>query len=161
PIQYHYTMTNTSSSDSPNLVLDSTNQGSGDRDTFTDTLLGDLEAAACAADGTNDGHLSMAPGSSLSFDVTRTLQANDPKPLTNSAEFVFTTSKNLGSFPNRLHAPTQVAIAPPADSNISPPADHVNAVGDPPSFPVTVNKTIDGVSAAAAGPTVNFFLSDS
>src|SRR5262249_41549929 len=142
PIQYHYTMTNTSSSDSPNLVLDSSNQGPGDRDTFADTLLGDLEAAACAADGTNDGHLSMAPGSSLSFDVTRTLQASDPKPLTNSAEVVFTLAQNLGAFSNQIHAPSQVAVVHTVDASISIAADDINAVGDPHTFTVTVNKTI-------------------
>src|SRR5205085_9896628 len=46
PITYTYTVHNSSSADSPNLVLDSTNQGAGDPNTFTDTLLGDLEADA-------------------------------------------------------------------------------------------------------------------
>jgi uncharacterized repeat protein (TIGR01451 family) len=156
-IDYHYTMTNTSSADSPNLVLDTSNPNSS----FTDTLLGDLEAAATAADGTNDGKLSLAPGASLSFDVFRTLQAGDPKPLTNSAEAIFTLAQNLGPFTNRIHAPSNVATVNVVDANISIAPDAVNKVGDPHTFTVTVNQVINGVSSPASGANVSVSLADS
>src|SRR5262249_28067450 len=46
-ITYTYTVNNTSSSDSPNLVLSTSNPNNS----FTDTLLGNLEADAIAAGG--------------------------------------------------------------------------------------------------------------
>ena len=82
-ITYTYSVSNTSSSDSPNLVLDSTNQGAGDPNTFTDTLLGDLEADAIhAATGNNTATVaSIAPGGSFTFTETRNIQSGDPNPL--------------------------------------------------------------------------------
>src|SRR5262249_26014851 len=107
PITYTYTVSNTSSSDSPNLVLDLSNPNNS----FTDTLLGNLEADAIAAMPLHPsaGVGSVAPGGSFTFTETRTLLAGDPKPLTNSAEGIFTLAQNLGNFSNRIHAPSSVA----------------------------------------------------
>src|SRR5206468_3799354 len=94
-ITYTYAVNNTSSADSPNLVLDTNNANNS----FTDTLLGDLEADAIAAGGG-----SVAPGGSFSFIETRAIQAGDPSPLTNSATVIFTLAQNLGSFGNLITA---------------------------------------------------------
>ena len=67
-VTYDFTITNTGSPDSPNLLLDS----------VIDSLLGDLAAAAPAACD------SLAPGASCSFSVTRTVLAVDPDPLDNT-----------------------------------------------------------------------------
>src|SRR5262249_8294769 len=91
PITYTYTVTNTSSSDSPNLVLSTSNPN----DSFTDTLLGNLEADAIAAGGG-----SVAPGGSFTFTETRPIQAGDPSPLTNTVTVAFTLAQNLGNFSN-------------------------------------------------------------
>src|SRR5206468_7136678 len=68
-ITYTYTVNNTSSSDSPNLVLSTSNANNS----FTDTLIGDIEADAVAAGGG-----SVAPGGSFSFTETRAITAGDP-----------------------------------------------------------------------------------
>ena len=94
-ITYTYTVNNTSSADSPNLVLDTSNPNNS----FTDTLLGNLEADAIAAGGG-----SLAPGGSFTFTETRAIQAGDPTPLTNTATVVFTLAQNLGSFSNLITA---------------------------------------------------------
>src|SRR5206468_6946916 len=49
----------------------------------------------------------LAPGGSFTFTETRTLLSSDPKPLTNSAEGIFTLAQNLGNFSNRIHAPSR------------------------------------------------------
>src|SRR4029453_7489391 len=105
PITYTYTVTNTSSSDSPNFVLSTSNPNNS----FTDTLLGDLEADAIAAGGG-----SVAPGGSFTFTETRAIQAGDPTPLNNSATVVFTLAQNLGSFGNliRANAAASVTLLP-------------------------------------------------
>lgn len=97
PITYTFTVTNTSSADSPNLALGTAN------DSFTDTLLGDLEDEALAAidalDGIADGDTSLAPGESIIFNVTRYIPAGDPTPLVNAVTVAFSLAQNLGVFP--------------------------------------------------------------
>src|SRR5262249_19052356 len=60
PTTYTFTVNNTSPADSPNLVLDPNNVN----DSFTDTLLGNLEPAAIAAMPIHDanGAGEVAPG---------------------------------------------------------------------------------------------------
>jgi uncharacterized repeat protein (TIGR01451 family) len=160
PITYTYMVTNTSSSDSPNLVLDLSNPN----DSFIDTLLGNIEADAIAAMPLHPsaGVGSVAPGGSFSFTETRTLLATDPEPLTNSAEGIFTLAQNLGTFTNRIHAPSQVATVNIVDANVSIAPDAVNAVGQPHTFTVTVNQLLNGGSPTpAAGATVTVTLTDS
>ena len=66
---YTFTITNTSSEDAPDLILDS----------VTDALLGDLEAAAIA-----EGCGTLAPGASCAFTADRVVQIGDPDPLPNT-----------------------------------------------------------------------------
>ena len=98
-ITYTYTVTNTSSADSPDLALGTAN------DSFTDTLLGDVEADAIAA-GAGD----MAPGASVTFTETRAIQAGDPTPLVDSAAVAFTLAQNLGEFSNIIHASDSASV---------------------------------------------------
>ena len=146
-ITYTYTVNNTSSSDSPNLVLSTSNASNS----FTDTLLGNLEADAIAAGGG-----SVAPGGSFSFTETRAIQAGDPSPLTNSATVVFTLAQNLGSFGNliRANASTSVTLLP--ELNITKAATNGVTVihpGDTASFTITVSNT-------GAGAATNVVVTD-
>src|SRR3989304_4989708 len=68
-VTYPCTISNTSSSDTPDLLLDS----------LTDTLLGDLSDDAPAACD------QLAPGASCTFNVVYTVQVGDPDPLLNTA----------------------------------------------------------------------------
>jgi hypothetical protein len=147
-ITYTYTVNNTSSSDSPNLVLDAANPN----DLFTDTLLGNLEADAIAAGGG-----SVGPGGSFTLTETRAIQAGDPTPLVDTATVAFTLAQNLGSFTNIIHAQGSASVT------LLPHLTIVKAVtsgynstihpGDTASFTITV--TNDG-----AGPATNVVVTD-
>ena len=80
-ITYNFTVNNTGSSDSPDLVLDS----------VTDTVLGDLTAVATAA-----GCGTLASGASCNFSANYTIQDSDPSPLVN----VVTIHYHPDDFPN-------------------------------------------------------------
>jgi len=82
-ITYHFTINNLSSADSPDLILVS----------VTDTVLGDLTAAASAA-----GCDTLASGSSCGFTFDYTIQATDPNPLVN----IVTIHYNPEGFPNDI-----------------------------------------------------------
>src|SRR5262245_55476574 len=148
PITYTFTVTNTSSADSPNLVLSTSNPNNS----FTDTLLGDLEAKAIAAGGG-----SVAPGGSFTFTVTRNIQAGDPSPLTDTATAVFTLAQNLGSFPNRIpaQASTRVILLPELKiaKAVTTGFPDVIHPGDTASFTITVSNT-------GAGPATNVRVTD-
>ena len=145
-ITYTYTVNNTSSADSPSLVLGTPN------DSFIDSLLGDLEADAVAAGGG-----SMAPGGSFTFTETRPIQAGDPTPLVNTATVAFTLAQNLGTFSNIIRAESSATVT------LLPHLQIVKAVtsgynslihpGDTASFTITV--TNDG-----AGPATNVVVTD-
>ena len=101
-ITYNFTITNTSSSDSPNLILDSvTDVGTGWAG------LGDLTATASA-----NGCGSLAPGTSCSFSVNYTIQAGDPNPLHNTV----TVHYHPDGFPNDVSDSDDhsVTIVPPS-----------------------------------------------
>src|SRR5262249_37567700 len=100
-ITYTYTVSNTSSADSPNLILST----SDPNNSFSDSLLGDLEADAIAAGGG-----SMAPGASFSFTETRAIQAGDPTPLLDKAAVAFTLAQNLGAFANIITAQSSASV---------------------------------------------------
>jgi hypothetical protein len=82
-ITYSFTINNLSSTDSPNLVLDS----------VTDTVLGSLTATA-----SSNGCSSLAAGGSCSFTFDYTIQAGDPNPLVN----VVTVHYHPANFPNDI-----------------------------------------------------------
>src|SRR5439155_17216202 len=67
-VTYTFTITNTSSADSPDLLLSS----------VVDDVIGSLTAQATAA-----GCTRLAPGASCNFNVTRPVLAGDPNPLVN------------------------------------------------------------------------------
>lgn len=81
-INYTFTVNNLSSSDSPNLILDS----------IVDDVLGDLAATAPASCD------SIAAGGSCTFDVAYTIQGSDPDPLTNTV----TVHYHPSGFPNDI-----------------------------------------------------------
>lgn len=146
PITYTYTVNNTSSADSPNLVLGTAN------DSFTDSLLGNLEANAIAAGGG-----SVAPGGSFTFTETRAIQAGDPTPLVNTAEVAFTLAQNLGTFPNiiRAQSSASVTLLPHLTIVKAVTSGYNNTIepGDTASFTITVSN--DG-----AGPAKNVVVTD-
>jgi uncharacterized repeat protein (TIGR01451 family) len=82
-ITYNFTINNLSSDDSPNLILDS----------VSDTIIGDLTAAATAGDcGT------LVSGGSCSFTADYTIAFDDPSPLVN----VVTVLYHPDGFPNDI-----------------------------------------------------------
>ncbi len=82
-ITYNFTINNLSSADSPNLILDS----------VTDTVIGDLTAAAAAG-----GCGSLASGGSCNFTADYTIAFDDPSPLVN----VVTVHYHPDGFPNDI-----------------------------------------------------------
>jgi uncharacterized repeat protein (TIGR01451 family) len=146
-ITYTYKVTNTSSSDSPNLVLSTSNANNS----FTDDLLGDLEADAVTAGGG-----SVAPGASFSFTENRAIQAGDPSPLKNKATVIFTLAQNLGAFSNKIKAEAQTSVILLPELTITKVAtdglDHI-LPGDTASFTITVSNT-------GAGPATNVKVTD-
>jgi hypothetical protein len=139
PITYTFTVTNTSSADSPNLVLDLSNPN----DSFTDSLLGNLEADAIhAATGNNAATVArIAPGASFTFTEKRAIQAGDPTPLTDSASAGFTLAQNLGSFPNVIPASAGATVRL-VNAEISIAGSGVNEVNNPHTFVVTVKEDL-------------------
>src|SRR5262249_23149261 len=122
PITYTYTVSNTSSSDSPNLVLDTSNPNNS----FTDTLLTTAAGYNLEADALTNGLVfldtnknavldpgetvlgtgftSLAPGQAFQLTETRAIQAGDKTPLINTATVSFTLAQNLGNFSNIITA---------------------------------------------------------
>jgi uncharacterized repeat protein (TIGR01451 family) len=104
-INYTITITNASSSDSPNLVLDS----------ISDPLLGgDITASAPAA------CLSLAPGANCTFLVARAVQSGDPDPLINTV----TVHYHPDGFPNDITDTDSATV------NILQPGINVTKTGD-------------------------------
>lgn len=154
-ITYTFTVTNTSSADSPNLVLDLSNPN----DLFIDTLLGDLEADAIHA-ATSDNTATaagIAPGATFTFSVTRAVQAGDPTPLTDTASVAFRLAQNVGVFTNisTASASASVILVPHLEITkaVTPGFPDVIHPGDTASFTITV--TNDG-----AGPATNVIVTD-
>jgi uncharacterized repeat protein (TIGR01451 family) len=158
-ITYTFTVTNTSSSDSPNLVLDLNNPN----DSFTDSLLTtaagyNLEADAIhAATGDNTATVaSIAPGASFTFTETRAIQPGDPTPLTDTSNAAFTLAQDLGTFPNIIPASGSASVTLVPDLNIVKTVTADQTVihpGDTASFTITV-------SNPGAGTANNVVLTD-
>jgi uncharacterized repeat protein (TIGR01451 family) len=147
-ITYTFTVKNTSSADSPNLALDALNPNNS----FTDSLLGNLEADAVAAGGG-----SVTPGDSFSFTETRAIQAGDPTPLANTANAVFTLAQGLGSFDNLITAQgsSSVTLVPHLEISKAVTSGFQDVIhpGDTASYTITV--TNDG-----AGTATNVIVKD-
>jgi uncharacterized repeat protein (TIGR01451 family) len=82
-VTYDFTINNLSSSDSPNLILDS----------VTDTVLGDLTTTATAA-----GCDTLGDGGTCNFTFDYTILGTDPNPLVN----VVTVHYHPDGFPNDI-----------------------------------------------------------
>jgi uncharacterized repeat protein (TIGR01451 family) len=150
-ITYTFTVTNTSSADSPDLVLST----SDPNNFFTDTLLGDLEADAIAAGGG-----SLAPGASFSFTKTRAIQTGDPNPLPNTATVAFTVAAVPaagfdGGNVIQAQASASVTLLPHLQITKAVTSGFPDVIhpGDTASFTITV--TNDG-----AGPATNVLVTD-
>jgi uncharacterized repeat protein (TIGR01451 family) len=167
PITYTYTVTNTSSPDSPNLVLDLNNPNSS----FTSTLFGNIEADAIHAfTSSSTATVASIPPrtngvpTSFTFTETHIIGASPsdlPGPINDSsvAHFTLANGPNGETFPNIIFTNTAVApVVHIVDANVSIAPNAFNEVGVPHTFTVTVNQTIDGVSSGAANANVTVTL---
>jgi hypothetical protein len=138
-ITYTFTVSNTSSADSPNLVLDLSNPN----DSFTGTLLGNLEADAIhAAAGNNTATVaSIAPGTSFTFTETRAIQPSDLTPLTDTSNVAFTLAQNLGNFIDVIPASASASVT--LVPTIAAPGfiSGLVAVGHPVTYALKVTNT--------------------
>ena len=118
-VNYTIKVCNTSSADTPDLV----------KDTVTDSLIGGVDAAFGA---------SLASGQCESHDFTRTVQANDPDPLVNTA----TAHYHPTGFPNDITASDDhtVNLFQPSVT-IDKTGDELSKVGDTVQYTITVTNT--------------------
>ena len=91
-ITYTFDITNTSSADSPDLVLEAAN----------DSLLGDIS---------NSFPASLATGDTATIELTRDIQSGDPDPLVNEVDVLY----HPDGFPNDItgEASCSVGVVPP------------------------------------------------
>ncbi|HEY3413638.1 MAG TPA: hypothetical protein VGM51_11380, partial [Armatimonadota bacterium] len=149
-VTYHFTITNTSSSDSPNLILDS----------LTDDVLGDLADDAPAACD------SLAPAASCTFDVTWTVAAVDIHPADKVADDPVINTATVHFHPDgftndiaatdshelNLFQPS-IAFSKTADTQLSKATDDVNytltlnntSSADAPDLVCTITDTMLGI----------------
>jgi uncharacterized repeat protein (TIGR01451 family) len=122
-VTYTFTIENTSSGDSPNLVLDS----------IDDSLLGNLADGEAPPDCGN-----LAPGATCTFDVSRTVQAGDPDPLENTV----TVHYHPAEFPNDITDSDShsVDLFQPSVT-IDKTGDELSKVGDSVDYVITVTNT--------------------
>lgn len=129
-VTYHFKITNTSSNDSPNLILDS----------ISDDVLGNLASYA-------SGCTSLAPGAVCEFDVPWTVAAVDLHPADGQADdpVINTVAIHFHpeNFPNDISATgshelnlfqPSIAFAKTADTELSKATDDVN-------YTLTLNNT--------------------
>jgi uncharacterized repeat protein (TIGR01451 family) len=147
-VTYHFTINNTSSTDSPFLMLDS----------ISDDVLGDLSALATAA-----GCDNLAPGGSCTFGVPWTVAQGSPDPVVNTVEVHYHPS----DFPNDITASAShelnlfqpsITFDKSADTQLSKVGDVVNytltlnnnSSPDSPVLNCTVTDALLGVNKAVA-----------
>jgi uncharacterized repeat protein (TIGR01451 family) len=122
-INYTFTITNQSSSDSPNLVLDS----------ISDPLLGgDITASAPAPCA------SLAPGASCNFQLARSVQGGDPDPLVNTV----TVHYHPAGFPNDITDTDSavVNILQPG-LNVTKSGPDLSKIGDEVRYTFSINNS--------------------
>ena len=122
-INYTFTITNLSSSDSPDLVLDS----------IDDPLLGgDITASAPAACA------SLAQGASCSFQLARPVQGGDPDPLVNTV----TVHYHPAGFPNDITDTDSatVNILQPG-LNVTKSGPDLSKIGDEVTYTFSINNS--------------------
>jgi uncharacterized repeat protein (TIGR01451 family) len=126
-VTYSFTITNNSSSDSPDLILDS----------VSDDVLGDLAGDAPSSCD------QLAPGDSCSFDVDYTIQGDDPDPLVN----IVTVHYHPSGFPNDISDTDTASVNLfQVSVNIDKTGDALSKVGDDVNYTITVTNTSSGDS---------------
>ncbi len=138
-VTYTFTITNTSSQDSPNLTLAS----------ISDSVIGNLMSQATAA-----GCDVLTYQEVCSFSVSRTVQAGDPDPLVNTVNVLY----HPDGFPNDITASASHSV------NLFQPSVKITKTG--PAFSkagdtATYNVTIQNTSSADSPNLVLASFSDS
>jgi uncharacterized repeat protein (TIGR01451 family) len=136
-VTYTFTISNGSSSDSPDLKLDS----------ISDTVLGDLVAEATAA-----GCDNLAPGAGCNFTVDRTVLGTDPDPLPNTV----TVHYHPVGFTNDITDDDghEVNLFQPSIT-FDKTGDALSKVGDEVTYTLTLNNT-----SSADSPKLNCTITD-
>jgi hypothetical protein len=147
PITYTFAITNTSTSNSPHLVLDLSNPN----DFIVDDLFSNITADAVHAETGNPSATvaDIAPGVTFSFTETRPIMASDATPLTDHVTADFTLAQNLGNFSNIITAAASTTTHT-VDAEVTIAPDATNEVGQAHTFTVTVMEN-DGLPIGAAG----------
>jgi uncharacterized repeat protein (TIGR01451 family) len=125
-VTYEFTITNTSSADSPDLNLAS----------VSDSVLGGLTATAGA-----NGCGTLAAGDSCNFSVAYTVQAGDPDPLVNQVDVLY----HPEGFPNDItgsgsHELDLVAPAYTLDKQCAP---ETGTIGELVTYTISIENTGD------------------
>jgi uncharacterized repeat protein (TIGR01451 family) len=125
-VDYTFAVTNTSSSDSPDLVNGS----------ITDDVLGDLLDAANPFVTSSTCSATLPTGGSCTITATRTVQQGDPDPLDN----VVTVLYNPEGFPNEITASDEhsVNLFQPAIA-VDKTGDELSKVGDDVNYTITLS----------------------
>ncbi|HEX5616596.1 MAG TPA: hypothetical protein VFZ83_15705 [Acidimicrobiia bacterium] len=128
PVAYTFTVTNTSSADSPPLV----------NGTIVDSLLGDLLDPANPYVTGGDCTATLAVGASCTITASRTVLAGDPDPLPNTV----TVHYNPQGFPNDITDTDDhsVELFQP-QIVVTKTGDGLSKVGDPVSYTVMISNT--------------------
>jgi hypothetical protein len=137
PVTYNYLITNTSSDDSPDLILDSV-LDSGDN--YGGAGLGDLTATASA-----NGCDTLASGDTCSFYVDYIVQEGDDDPLNNTVVVHF----HPEDFPNDISANDdhEVDLFQPS-IEVTKTGDTLSKVDDDVSYSVLIENTSSSGSPA-------------
>lgn len=124
-VEYEFTITNTSDPGTPDLIMVS----------VMDDLLGDLSADASAAECD-----VLATGESCSFSVGRVIGADDPDPLENTVEVVYSPE----GFPNEVTDSDShsITLCRP-NIELLKTADLLGKMGDAVNFTISVTNTSD------------------